>query len=76
MACRAIAKLNVSFAIDGHELIIGASIGIAIEREAGDLKAPMPAADKSSTHRRQTVAIERLCTFGKSKGAFGGLSLI
>lgn len=47
LARRAIAALNQPFAIEGHELNIGASIGIAIGRELGDLDTLMSAADKA-----------------------------
>lgn len=47
LARRAIAALNQPFVIEGHELNIGASIGIAIGREMGDLDTLMSAADKA-----------------------------
>jgi len=47
LARRSIAALNQPFAIEGHELNIGASIGIAIGRELVDLETLMSAADRA-----------------------------
>lgn len=64
LARRAIAALNQPFAIEGHELNIGASIGIAIGREIGDIETLMSTADKalyeSKTNGRNRVSFAHL----------------
>ncbi len=47
LARRAIAALNEPFAIEGHQIEIGASIGIAVGRELSDLETLMSAADQA-----------------------------
>jgi diguanylate cyclase (GGDEF)-like protein len=47
LARRAIAALNEPFAIDGHEITIGACVGIAIGRSFEDVETLMSAADKA-----------------------------
>jgi diguanylate cyclase (GGDEF)-like protein len=47
LARRVIDALNQPFTIEGHRMEIGASIGIAIGREPGDLEGLMSAADKA-----------------------------
>jgi diguanylate cyclase (GGDEF)-like protein len=47
LARRAIATLNEPFAVDGHEIEIGASIGIAVGSQMADVETLMSAADKA-----------------------------
>jgi hypothetical protein len=65
LARRAIAVLNEPFAIDGNEIEIGASIGIAVGREIGDLETLMSAADK---------ALYKSKSNGRNRASFAHLS--
>jgi diguanylate cyclase len=65
LARRAITALNEPFVVEGHVIEIGASIGIAVGRELGDLETLMSAADK---------ALYKSKSNGRNRASFAHLS--
>lgn len=76
LARRAIAALNERFAIDGHEVFIGASIGIAIGREPKDMETLISAADaalyKSKANGRNRATFAHLAEAESQFPSAGG----
>lgn len=76
LARRAIAALNERFAIDGREIFIGASIGIAIGREPKDMETLMSAADaalyKSKANGRNRATFAHLAEAESQVPSAGG----
>jgi diguanylate cyclase (GGDEF)-like protein len=73
LARRAIATLNEPFAVDGHEIEIGASIGIAVGSQMADVETLMSAADKalykSKSNGRNRASFAQLAEAALSRTA-------